>query len=100
MKRLYLDTRDLIELVTRNEPVDTCELSTILQRERWQLVFSFANTSELVIREDLAETERRFALLDHIPHTYIRSLPPIRGIEFRAAVSAYTGRLAIRRLFR
>lgn len=89
MKQLYLDTRDLIDLLTHSQPVGLDEFATILREGRWQLVYSFANTSELALPQDLRETGRRFGILAEFPHSYIRSLPPIREIEFKLAVSAY-----------
>ena len=65
------------------------EFAAILRRERWQLVYSFANTCELALPNDLRETNRRFGILGEFPHSFIRSLPPIRQIEFGHALTAY-----------
>ena len=89
MKRLYLDSRDLIELLTHGQPVGLDEFADILRRERWQLVYSFSNTCELALPQNLHETARRFGVLAEFPHSYIRSLPPIRDIEFRHAIAVY-----------
>jgi hypothetical protein len=88
VKQLYLDTRDLIELL-RGQPIGLDDFAATLHDEEWELVYSFANTCELAIPQNLHETCRRFGILAELPHSYIRGLPPIREIEFGHAVVAY-----------
>lgn len=90
MKRLYLDTRDLIELLTNRGDVGLDRLATLLREQQWELVYSFANTCEVAIPDDVHETGRRFGILAELPHTFIRNLPPMRRLEFASAVAAYS----------
>jgi len=87
--RLYLDSRDLIELVSTNRPVPPHELANVLRANYWAVVYSLANVCETAIPEDLEETKRRALLLKSLPHTFIRGMPPIRWMEFPAAIRGF-----------
>jgi hypothetical protein len=89
MGTLYLDSRDLIRLVSRDEPMAAGDFAAVLAANQDQLVYSFANICELVIVDDLLETRRRLRVLDELPHTYIIALPPATCLEFRSAVTAF-----------
>ena len=89
MKKLYLDSRDLIDLVSHDAPVSPAELGRLLEAEHWALVYSFANICEVVVVDDLLETRRRLQVLDRLPHTHIVAPPILRCKEFREAVDAF-----------
>ncbi len=91
MKGVYLDSRDLIRLVSRNEPIAPIDLAQVLTERQWQLVYSFANICEVVVLDDLLETRNRLQLLDRLPHTHIMAMPAIRCLEFTAARVACAG---------
>jgi hypothetical protein len=88
-RRLYLDSRDLIELVANDRPVTVAAFADLLRQKDWSVVYSYANVCETTIPGDLRETARRAALLNSIPHIFIRAMPPIRCMEFRAATRAF-----------
>jgi len=88
-RRVYLDSRDLIELVGNNRPGTPPEFATFLHEKDWVVVYSFANVCETTIPEDLGETARRADLLASLPHTFVRAMPPIRCLEFAAATQAF-----------
>lgn len=89
--RLYLDSRDLIGVLARGNPVDAQELATVLQAENTELVFSWSNVIESVtFREpNIRETRRRLELIERLPQCYILGLPPLIRTEFRSAFRAF-----------
>jgi hypothetical protein len=87
-RRLYLDSRDLIELVSKNKPMSAVSFAQFLAERDWVVVYSFANVCETTIPEDLDETTRRARVLKSLPHTFIRAMPAIRCLEFAAASRA------------
>ena len=89
MKHIYLDSRDLIQLVSRNVPMSHTDFAALLLAEQWQLVYSFANICEVAVLDDFLETRRRLQILDSIPHTNIIALPRMRCREFEAEVEAF-----------
>lgn len=91
MRCVYLDSRDLIRLVSRCEPIAPIDLAQVLTERQWQLVYSFTNICEVVVLDDLLETRRRLQLLDQLPHTHIIAMRPIRCLELRAACVALDG---------
>jgi hypothetical protein len=89
--RLYLDSKDIIGVLARGNPVDAGELSEVLQAKDTELVFSWSNIIESVtFREpNIRETRRRLELLEQIPQCYILGLPPLIRTEFRSAYQSF-----------
>src|SRR5258708_7609390 len=89
--RLYMDSKDLIGVLARGNPVDADELSAVLQAKNTELVFSWSNIIESVtFREpDIRETRRRLELMEQLPQCYILGLPPMIRTEFRSAFRAF-----------
>jgi hypothetical protein len=86
--RLYLDSRDLINLCARAQPVTFDELGRTLEARDAQLVYSWSNIMETMTQGDIAESRRRLEILDTLPKTYILALPPLIRSEFQAALRA------------
>jgi len=57
--RIYLDSRDLIDVLARSVPVAAGELATILQARDSELVFSWSNVIESVAFRDRDIRETR-----------------------------------------
>lgn len=89
LRTVYFDSRDLIRLVSRDEPMPAADFRVLLLRAGWQLVYSFANICESMVTSELLESRRRLQVLDSIPHTFILALPPATCLEFRSAVHAF-----------
>jgi hypothetical protein len=89
LRRLYLDSRDLIDLVSTSSPIPPKKIANVLRDNYWAVVYSFSNVCETAIPEDLEETKRRALLLKSLPHAFIRGMPPIRCMEFKAATRAF-----------
>src|SRR2546430_751649 len=89
--RLYLDSRDLINILAHSTPVDAEGLAAILQARNAELVFSWSNVIESVtFRErNIRETRRRLELIEQLPQCYILGLPPLIRTEFRSAFRAF-----------
>lgn len=86
---MYLDSRDLIRLVAKEEPLPPPEFAAILVSKSWQLAFSFSNICEVVVVQELLETRRRLQVLQSIPHANMLAMPAVRCLEFAAAVAAF-----------
>jgi len=81
-QKLYLDSRDLINVLSRNDPVTPDELRQLLTNQDVVLVYSFSNVIETVAYGNLYESRRRLDLLDSMPKIFIMSLPPLIRTEF------------------
>jgi len=90
--RVYLDSKDVIGVLTRGAPVDAPRLAEILTFHNSELVLSWSNVIETVtFREpNIRETRRRLELLEQIPQCYILGLPPLIRTEIRNAFRAFT----------
>ena len=90
--RVYLDSKDVIGVLTRGAPVDAPRLVEILTFHNSELVLSWSNVIETVtFREpNIRETRRRLELLEQIPQCYILGLPPLIRTEIRNAFRAFT----------
>lgn len=86
---IYLDSSDLIRLISRNEPMPPNDFAELLTARDWQLVYSFVNICEVVVVNELLETRRRLQVLEQLPHTYIIAIPVLRCVEFASAVEAF-----------
>lgn len=81
-QKLYLDSRDLINVISRNDPVTPDELRRLLSDQDVVLVYSFSNVIETAICGDLYESRRRLDLLESMPRIFILSLPSLIRSEF------------------
>lgn len=81
-QKLYLDSRDLINVISRNNPVAPDELRELLEERDVVLVYSFSNVIETAAYGDLYESRRRLDLLESMPKIFIMSLPPLIRTEF------------------
>lgn len=81
-QKLYLDSRDLINVIFRNDPVTPDELRGLLADRDVVLVYSFSNVIETAAYGDLYESRRRLDLLDSMPKVFIMALPPLIRTEF------------------
>src|SRR5438876_4365936 len=88
---LYPDSKDLINLIARDEPVSPVDLAQTLRQRDTELVLSWSNVIETVtFRErNIRLTRHRAELLQQLPHRYILALPPLIRTEFRAAYAAF-----------
>jgi len=89
MKYVYLDSRDLIHLVSREDPMAVREFAELLVSKRWSLVYSLENIIEVVVPRELLESRRRLQALEKLQNRCILALPTIRRLEFTAAVRAF-----------
>lgn len=91
--RLFLDSRDLINLVEKSTPVSPRELSIELERRNGRIVLTYTNVSELVPQTDEQAPDRMrvrniMRELERIPHIYFR-MSSLTRLEFRAAIEAF-----------
>lgn len=93
--RILLDTKDLINLLERNQPVSVPELDRSLRASGHELVLSYVNVTEIVapLRMGAKFVEIRPILiaLESLPVCYIRD-SMILGDELREAASAFEGK--------
>ncbi len=88
---LYPDSKDLINLIARDEPMSPPDFAQTLRQRNTELVLSWSNVIETVtFRErNIRLTRQRAEVLEQIPHRYILGLPPLIRTEFRAAYAAF-----------
>ena len=86
--KVYFDSRDLIGILSRDDPTSPADLASTVGEKGWELVYSFVNICEITVTDDLLETRRRLQILEGLPHLYVMALPPLRCEEFRQAVTA------------
>jgi hypothetical protein len=87
--RLYLDSRDLINVISRRRPVGPDELRTLLTDRDTTLVYSWSSVLETVNVGNLRESRARLEILDGFPHSFILGLPVLIRAEFRTALAAF-----------
>ena len=90
---VFLDTRDLIRLIERDEPLPIRDLRKILTRRRARVVLAFSNVMELVPHNERQPPDRGRVKsimrdLASLPNISIRSTE-IERLEFQAAVAAF-----------
>ncbi|HEX4810022.1 MAG TPA: hypothetical protein VH325_13880 [Bryobacteraceae bacterium] len=92
--RVLLDTKDVINLVQKSQPLSVSELDGILRKGRHEIVLSYVNITEIVapLRQgvDFADIRPLLIALESLPACYIRD-SPIPGQELREAISAFEG---------
>jgi hypothetical protein len=88
-QKLYLDSRDLINVISRNDPVTPDELRKVLIDRDTTLSYSFSNVIETVAYGDLYESRRRLDLLDSMPKSFILALPTLLRTEFTEVQRAF-----------
>lgn len=87
--KIYLDSRDLIDILSRHKPISPTDLASAVTGKGWELVYSFINICEIIVIDDLLETRRRLQVLEGLPHLYIMFLPVLRCEELRQGVTAF-----------
>jgi len=90
---LYLDSRDLIDVISESDPLSIDDLRASLQNYDTSLVYSFSNVIETARFGDDREVKKRLELLDSLPKTFILGLPPLIRIEFTQAWMAFLGEM-------
>jgi hypothetical protein len=90
--RVFVDSRDLIQLLEHGRPVPMREFAAELTIRRGRVVLSQSNVVELIPQNDTVDAERRRVVellrkLEQLPHIYIRI--PSWYEEFTAALAAY-----------
>src|SRR5436309_1099880 len=98
--RLFLDSRDLIRLIEKGEPLSTAQFAAELRKRHARIVLVHSNVSELVPQNDNTpadprRVDRLMRELETIPHTYLRA-PDLGREEFSAALRAYESAKPVR----
>lgn len=92
---VYLDSRDLIELVEKRSPEETARFEEKLRQRRSELVFSMHNIMEccapLVSAGSASSVMRTLNRLERMPHLYVAEAR-IEALELREATSAFLER--------
>src|SRR5690349_987778 len=91
--RVFLDSRDLIDVVERHTPVGPAELARELSRRNGRIVLAFTNIAELIPQTETQEPDRGRVraicdAVESIPHAYFR-IADVPRLELRAAVEAF-----------
>ena len=86
---IYLDTRDLIELLSPNTSIPSQDFGQLLTDTRSCVIFSFENISELVVVPDPPETRSRLRQLETLPHQFMLAIPKLRCLELTNAIRAF-----------
>lgn len=88
---IYPDSKDLIDVLTRDNPLTPDDLKQLLEREHHELVYSWSNIIETVTFRDrnIRLTRERAEILSQLPHRFILGLPPLIRTEFRSAYQAF-----------
>jgi hypothetical protein len=89
---LYLDSRDLIELVEKRSPEETARFETRMRQSGSQLIFSMHNITEccapLVHGGEGSSVMKTLNRLEDLPHVYMAEAR-IDELELREAASAF-----------
>lgn len=93
--RVFLDTRDLIRLLEKEEPLSPSALAKELAARQARIVLLPSNVMELVPYKEGApfSVDRALDLmhrLEQLPHAFLRS-PDLAWNECRAALAAFSG---------
>lgn len=92
--RILPDTRDLINLTERGQPISPEQFKQYLLKGNHQAVLTFNNIRELAgpLAEgaDFLPIRRSLQTLEAMPHTYLREVT-IVALEIQSAVEAFTG---------
>jgi hypothetical protein len=95
--RLFLDSRDLINLLEKSHPVSPAVLTKELEKRNGRIVLTYTNVAELVPQTeskvpDTRRVQHLMRQLEKIPHVYFR-VSDLPRRELRAAIEAFeTGR--------
>jgi len=87
--RLYLDSHDLINVISRRRPVAPDELRMLLDERDTTLVYSWSTVLETVNVGDLGESRARLQILDRLPRCFILGFPVLIRAEFRTALASF-----------
>jgi len=85
---LYPDSKDLINLISKNQPMSPADFANLLRANNWALAFSFVNVAEVMIREDLPLCRERLRVIETLPARFIQVFTNIVKLELQAAVEA------------
>lgn len=93
--RVFLDTRDLIGVIEKKQPVSVSELGKLFTSRSARVVLVYTNVAELVPQTDSQKADRGrvrelMRELERLPLSFIRS-QEISRHEFRAAIDAFEG---------
>jgi hypothetical protein len=87
------DTRDLINLTERGQPISTDDFRQYLLNGNHQVVLTFNNIRELAgplaIDGDFLRIRRLLQTVESFPHTYLGEVA-LPGLELKTAVEAFT----------
>ena len=86
---LYPDSKDLINLISKNQPMSPADFANLLRANNWALAFSFVNVAEVMIREDLPLCRERLRVIETLPARFIQVFTNIVKLELQAAVEAF-----------
>jgi hypothetical protein len=90
--RILLDSRDLINLVERGQPISTTEFDAYLRSNNHQIVLCFTNVKEfagaLGEGKDFLELRPLLQSLESLPHICLKESAVI-AVEIGAAVAAF-----------
>ena len=98
--RVFLDSRDLILLLEKDQPISAAVLADELRRRNARIVLAPTNVTELVPQNEKtpANPSRVAKLMDaleRLPHSFIRT-PEVGRSEFLSAITAYDQGTAVR----
>jgi len=100
--RILPDTRDLINLTERVQPISPDQFRQYLLNGNHQAVLTFNNIRELAgplaAGGDFLRIRGNLQSLEAMPHTYLAEVK-IPGIEIQSAVEAFTGGTEYREVF-
>jgi hypothetical protein len=89
---IYLDTKDLIDVIEGSSPVSAPELGTWLESNHSKLALSFVLVAELsaplVSRNAQAHVMRLLAELERLPHVFV-AVVQIQRLELLEALSSF-----------
>ncbi len=84
--RILLDTKDLINLLEKHQPISVAEFDTLLKARSHELALSYVNVTEIVAPlrtgKEFAEVRPILIALGSLPVCYIRD-SMILGDELR-----------------
>jgi len=91
--RLFLDSRDLIQLIEAADPLSIDHFAKLLSSRNARVVLAFTNVAELVPQTPAKPPDRRrvrnlMDQLERLPHAYLRT-PELGRAEFERALHAF-----------
>jgi len=92
---VFLDSRDLIRLVERSQPVSVATFAEMLKKRKGRIVLIYTNVAEVIPQNDVTRADPAYVMsfldeLERMPHIYMRTFD-LAHDEFREAVRAFQG---------